>query len=41
VFFTARWQPSEVVEISPEKDEEMHFTNLDDEHDRVLFVWWD
>jgi hypothetical protein len=36
-----RWQPSEVVEISPEKDEEMHFANLDDEHDRVLFVWWD
>ncbi len=36
-----RWQPSEVVEIAPEKDEEMHFANLDDEHDRVLFVWWD
>jgi hypothetical protein len=36
-----RWQPSEVVVISPERDEEMHFSNLDDEHDRVLFVWWD
>ena len=36
-----RWQPSEVVVISPERDEEMRFSNLDDEHDRVLFVWWD
>ena len=22
-------------------NEEMRFVNLDDEHDRVLFVWWD
>ena len=22
-------------------DEEMRFAHLDDEHDRVLFVWWD
>jgi hypothetical protein len=36
-----RWQPSEVVVISPARDEEMRFSHLDDEHDRVLFVWWD
>ena len=36
-----RWEPSEIVVISPETDEEMHFTHLDSEHDRVLFVWWD
>ena len=36
-----RWEPSEIEVISPETDEEMHFTHLDDEHDRVLFVWWD
>jgi hypothetical protein len=35
------WEPSEVVEIIPGIDEEMHFANIDDEHDRVLFVWWD
>jgi hypothetical protein len=35
-----RWQASEIEVISPE-DEEMHLMNLDDEHDRVLFVWWD
>ena len=36
-----RWEPSEIEVISPDTDEEMHFTHLDDEHDRVLFVWWD
>ena len=36
-----RWEPSEIEVISPDEDEEMHFTHLDDEHDRVLFVWWD
>ena len=36
-----RWQADEIVVISPETDEEMHFANLDDTHDRVLFVWWD
>ncbi len=36
-----RWEASEIVVISPEADEEMHFSHLDDEHDRVLFVWWD
>jgi hypothetical protein len=35
------WDPSEIVEILPGVDEEMDFANLDDEHDRVLFVWWD
>jgi hypothetical protein len=36
-----RWQPSEIHVLSPETDEEMRFTHLDSEHDRVLFVWWD
>lgn len=36
-----RWEPSEIEVISPDADEEMRFTHLDDEHDRVLFVWWD
>lgn len=36
-----RWEPSETEVISPGEDEEMHLTHLDDEHDRVLFVWWD
>jgi hypothetical protein len=36
-----RWEPSEIVVISPETDEEMHFAHLDGEHDCVLFVWWD
>jgi hypothetical protein len=36
-----RWEPSEVVVITPDKDREMRFANLNDEHDRVLFVWWD
>jgi hypothetical protein len=36
-----RWEASEIEVISPETDEEMHFMNLDDPHDRVLFVWWD
>jgi len=36
-----RWEASEIVVISPEADEEMHFSHLDDERDRVLFVWWD
>jgi hypothetical protein len=36
-----RWEASEIVVISPEADEEMQFSHLDDEHDRVLFVWWD
>ncbi|HZU03580.1 MAG TPA: hypothetical protein VFA10_28195 [Ktedonobacteraceae bacterium] len=35
-----RWEASEIEVISPE-DEEMHLMNLDNEHDRVLFVWWD
>jgi hypothetical protein len=25
----------------PSIDEEMHFAHLDDEHDRVLYIWWD
>jgi hypothetical protein len=37
----AHWQPSEIEAISPATDEEMHFSHLDHEHDRVLFVWWD
>ncbi len=36
-----RWEASEIEVISPEADEEMHFSILDDEHDRVLFVWWE
>jgi hypothetical protein len=36
-----RWEPSEIEVISPEEDEEMHLMHLDDEHDRVRFVWWD
>ena len=36
-----RWEPSEIAVLSPGEDEEMLFTHLDDEHDRVLFVWWD
>ncbi len=36
-----RWEPSEIEVISPDTDEEMHFTHIDGEHDRVLFVWWD
>jgi hypothetical protein len=36
-----RWEPSEIEVLSPGEDEEMHLTHLDDEHDRVLFVWWD
>jgi hypothetical protein len=35
------WEPSEIEVLSPDADEEMCFTHLDDEHDRVLFVWWD
>lgn len=35
------WEASEIEVISPEADEEMHFSHLDDEHTRVLFVWWD
>jgi len=35
-----RWEASEVSVYMPE-DEEMIYANLDDEHDRVLFVWWD
>jgi hypothetical protein len=36
-----RWEPSDMVEIIPGVDEEMHLARIDDEHDRVLFVWWD
>jgi len=36
-----RWAASEIMVILPDVDEEMRFANLDDEHDRVLFVWWD
>ncbi len=36
-----RWAPSEIEVLSPGVDEEMRFMHLDDEHDRVLFVWWD
>lgn len=36
-----RWEASEVGVIFPDEDDEMRFTNLDSEHDRVLFVWWD
>jgi len=35
------WEASEIVVILPDVDEEMRFANLRDEHDRVLFVWWD
>jgi hypothetical protein len=35
------WEPSEIEVISPDTDEEMRLMHLDDEHDRVLFVWWD
>lgn len=33
------WDTSEIEVISPEADENMRLSNLDDEHDRVLFVW--
>jgi hypothetical protein len=36
-----RWEPSEIAVLSPGEDEEMLITNPDDEHDRVLYVWWD
>ena len=37
-----RWDPSEIVVISPDADEEMRFAHVkNDEHNRVLFVWWD
>ena len=36
-----RWEPSEVVVLSPGEDDEMHLTLVDDEHDRVLCGWWD
>ena len=36
-----RWEASEIVVILPAEDEEMSLAHLDDEHDRVLFVWWD
>ena len=36
-----RWETSEIVVILPDENEEMRLANLDDEHDRVLFVWWD
>ncbi|MBV9706480.1 MAG: hypothetical protein JO125_03625 [Chloroflexi bacterium] len=36
-----RWEPSEIEVIAPDADKEMRFTHLDNEHDRVLFVWWD
>jgi len=35
-----RWRPDEVGVFLPE-DIEMIYANLHDEHDRVLFVWWD
>ena len=34
------WQPSEIEVLLPEAVE-MIYANLSDEHDRVLFVWWD
>jgi len=36
-----RWKADELVVISPERDEEMHLANIDNEDDRVLYVWWD
>ncbi len=36
-----RWEPSEIAVLSPGEDEEMRLMHLDDEHDRVLYVWWD
>jgi len=36
-----RWKADELVVISPERDEEMHLANIDNEADRVLYVWWD
>ncbi len=35
-----RWQPCEVGILLPE-DIEMALANLHDEHDRVLYIWWD
>ncbi len=35
-----RWQASEIEVLLPE-DDELIFANLQDEDDRVLFVWWD
>lgn len=35
------WEPSDMVEIIPGADEEMHLAHINGEHDRVLFVWWD
>ncbi len=35
-----RWQPSEIEVLLPETDE-LIYANLSDEHNRVLFVWWD
>ena len=40
-YIEERWEPSEIVVISPETDEEMRLAHLDGEHDCVLFVWWD
>lgn len=36
-----RWEASEIGVMLPAEDPEMSYTNLDDEHDHVLFVWWD
>jgi hypothetical protein len=35
-----RWQPSEVGVLVPD-DIEMAYASIHDEHDRVLYVWWD
>jgi hypothetical protein len=35
-----RWQASEIGVLLPE-DVELINANLSDEHNRVLFVWWD
>jgi hypothetical protein len=35
-----RWQASDIQVLLPE-DHELIMANLHDEHDRVLFVWWD
>jgi len=35
-----RWQASEIGVLLPE-DEEMMMANLADDHNRVLYVWWD
>lgn len=35
-----RWEADEIGEYTPD-EEEMHWANIRNPHDRVLWVWWD